>query len=132
MNLFSNQLCQLSCNTIVQSVLFFNVELIRLVAIDLDVSIYLSKDMANVFHSSWNRIYQCKIFYMFIFSRALALVLVFRLVVGGGGYTVKNVARCWTYETSLILNEQLSNDIPYHGLSIWNSILLTVEIVLFF
>ena len=38
-----------------------------------------------------------------------------RLVVGGGGYTVKNVARCWTYETSLILNEQLSNDIPFHG-----------------
>lgn len=37
------------------------------------------------------------------------------LVVGGGGYTVKNVARCWTYETSLILNEQLSNDIPFHG-----------------
>ncbi|CAF2751601.1 unnamed protein product [Rotaria sp. Silwood2] len=36
------------------------------------------------------------------------------LVVGGGGYTVKNVARCWTYETSLILNEQLSNDIPFH------------------
>lgn len=39
----------------------------------------------------------------------------FSLVVGGGGYTVKNVARCWTYETSLILDEQLSNDIPYHG-----------------
>lgn len=45
------------------------------------------------------------------------LILFFfsRLVVGGGGYTVKNVARCWTYETSLILNEQLSNDIPFHG-----------------
>ena len=39
----------------------------------------------------------------------------FSLVVGGGGYTVKNVARCWTYETSLILDEQLSNDIPFHG-----------------
>lgn len=37
-------------------------------------------------------------------------------MVGGGGYTVKNVARCWTYETSLILDEQLSNDIPFHGL----------------
>ncbi|CAF0778253.1 unnamed protein product [Didymodactylos carnosus] len=36
------------------------------------------------------------------------------LVVGGGGYTVKNVARCWTYETSLIIKETLSNDIPYH------------------
>ena len=43
--------------------------------------------------------------------------LLISLFVGGGGYTVKNVARCWTYETSLILNEQLSNDIPYHGRS---------------
>ncbi len=41
--------------------------------------------------------------------------IILSLFVGGGGYTVKNVARCWTYETSLILNEQLSNDIPFHG-----------------
>lgn len=47
---------------------------------------------------------------LYIFS-----LRVISLFVGGGGYTVKNVARCWTYETSLILNEQLSNDIPYHG-----------------
>ena len=26
------------------------------------------------------------------------------LVLGGGGYTIKNVARCWCYETSLLLN----------------------------
>jgi histone deacetylase 3 len=45
------------------------------------------------------------------------LIIIIRLFVGGGGYTVKNVARCWTYETSLILNEQLSNDIPFHGKS---------------
>jgi acetoin utilization deacetylase AcuC-like enzyme len=25
------------------------------------------------------------------------------LVLGGGGYTIKNVSRCWTYETSLLL-----------------------------
>jgi histone deacetylase 3 len=43
------------------------------------------------------------------------LKIFFSLVLGGGGYTVKNVARCWTYETSLILDEQLSNDIPFHG-----------------
>ena len=47
----------------------------------------------------------------------LVFQLFFSLFVGGGGYTVKNVARCWTYETSLILNEQLSNDIPFHGKS---------------
>ena len=28
------------------------------------------------------------------------------MVVGGGGYTVKNVSRCWTYETSVCLNEK--------------------------
>jgi len=35
------------------------------------------------------------------------------LVLGGGGYTVRNVARCWTYETSLLVDEQISNEIPY-------------------
>jgi acetoin utilization deacetylase AcuC-like enzyme len=29
------------------------------------------------------------------------------LVVGGGGYTLRNVPRCWTYETSVILNSPL-------------------------
>ena len=36
------------------------------------------------------------------------------LVLGGGGYTVRNVARCWTYETSVLLNESISNNIPYN------------------
>lgn len=27
------------------------------------------------------------------------------MVLGGGGYTVKNVSRCWTYETAVWLNE---------------------------
>ncbi|CAG8829649.1 8711_t:CDS:2, partial [Racocetra persica] len=30
------------------------------------------------------------------------------LVVGGGGYTIRNVARAWTYETGLLLGEQLN------------------------
>ena len=34
------------------------------------------------------------------------------LVLGGGGYTLRNVARAWTYETSLLINEELSNEIP--------------------
>lgn len=34
------------------------------------------------------------------------------LVVGGGGYTVRNVARCWTYETSILVDTELSNDLP--------------------
>lgn len=34
------------------------------------------------------------------------------LVLGGGGYTIKNVARCWAYETGIILNEEMSNILP--------------------
>uniref|UniRef100_A0A182QSK7 Histone deacetylase n=1 Tax=Anopheles farauti TaxID=69004 RepID=A0A182QSK7_9DIPT len=34
------------------------------------------------------------------------------LVVGGGGYTLRNVARCWTYETSLLIDETISNELP--------------------
>lgn len=31
------------------------------------------------------------------------------LVLGGGGYTIKNVARCWAYETSICLGMELEN-----------------------
>lgn len=34
------------------------------------------------------------------------------LVLGGGGYTIRNVPRCWTYETGLLVGEQLDNSIP--------------------
>jgi histone deacetylase 1/2 len=36
------------------------------------------------------------------------------LVLGGGGYTLRNVPRCWTYETSLILGCELENDLPHN------------------
>uniref|UniRef100_A0A674HVS7 Histone deacetylase 3 n=1 Tax=Taeniopygia guttata TaxID=59729 RepID=A0A674HVS7_TAEGU len=39
------------------------------------------------------------------------------LVLGGGGYTVRNVARCWTYETSLLVDEPISDELPYSGKS---------------
>ncbi len=35
------------------------------------------------------------------------------LVLGGGGYTVRNVARCWTYETSICVDRDLPTDLPY-------------------
>lgn len=35
------------------------------------------------------------------------------LVLGGGGYTIRNVARCWTYETSLLLDQEINNELPY-------------------
>lgn len=31
------------------------------------------------------------------------------IMVGGGGYTIRNVARCWTYETSVALDVDISN-----------------------
>lgn len=34
------------------------------------------------------------------------------LVTGGGGYTVRNVSRCWAYETAVLLDEEISNELP--------------------
>ena len=31
------------------------------------------------------------------------------MLVGGGGYTIRNVARCWTHETSIALAVEIAN-----------------------
>merc|ERR1712226_83273 len=36
------------------------------------------------------------------------------LVLGGGGYTIRNVARWWCYETAVVLGEQLDDKLPYN------------------
>ncbi|XP_003385311.1 PREDICTED: histone deacetylase 1-like [Amphimedon queenslandica] len=36
------------------------------------------------------------------------------VLLGGGGYTIRNVARCWTYETSTALNCVVANELPYN------------------
>eukprot|EP01084_Bolivina_argentea_P098006 176171_1 len=36
------------------------------------------------------------------------------LILGGGGYTIRNVSRCWCYETSICCNQQLNNKLPYN------------------
>uniref|UniRef100_A0A7E4VAN2 Histone deacetylase n=1 Tax=Panagrellus redivivus TaxID=6233 RepID=A0A7E4VAN2_PANRE len=36
------------------------------------------------------------------------------IMLGGGGYTIRNVARCWTYETSVALDVEISNELPYN------------------
>lgn len=36
------------------------------------------------------------------------------LMVGGGGYTIRNVSRCWTYETSVALGTEIANELPYN------------------
>ena len=35
------------------------------------------------------------------------------LLLGGGGYTIRNVARCWTYETSIALGVEIANGLFY-------------------
>lgn len=34
------------------------------------------------------------------------------LAVGGGGYTLRNVPRCWVYETGVLIGEDLDNNMP--------------------
>uniref|UniRef100_A0A8C8IQ40 Histone deacetylase 1 n=1 Tax=Oncorhynchus tshawytscha TaxID=74940 RepID=A0A8C8IQ40_ONCTS len=36
------------------------------------------------------------------------------LMLGGGGYTIRNVARCWTYETAVALDSIIPNELPYN------------------
>ena len=36
------------------------------------------------------------------------------LVTGGGGYTVRNVSRCWTYETAVLLEQEVDGTLPYN------------------
>jgi len=45
--------------------------------------------------------------YMLKFNKPL-------LLLGGGGYTIRNVARCWTYETATALGCDIANDLPYN------------------
>lgn len=35
-------------------------------------------------------------------------------MLGGGGYTIRNVARCWAYETSRALDLEIQENIPYN------------------
>ncbi|XP_020599383.1 histone deacetylase 19-like [Phalaenopsis equestris] len=39
------------------------------------------------------------------------------LLLGGGGYTIRNVARCWCYETGVALGVELEDRVPEHEYS---------------
>jgi len=43
------------------------------------------------------------------------------VLIGGGGYSLRNVARCWTYETSVALGVEIDNQIPENEYSIYYS-----------
>jgi histone deacetylase 1/2 len=36
------------------------------------------------------------------------------LVLGGGGYTMRNVARCWAYETAVIVGQDIKDELPHN------------------
>ena len=36
------------------------------------------------------------------------------LVLGGGGYTMRNVARCWAYETAICVGVDIPEELPYN------------------
>lgn len=37
------------------------------------------------------------------------------ILLGGGGYSIPNVARCWTNETAVALGKELEDDVPLHS-----------------
>ncbi|KAI8800767.1 hypothetical protein BJ742DRAFT_745047 [Cladochytrium replicatum] len=43
------------------------------------------------------------------FAKSLGIPM---MVLGGGGYTIRNVARCWTYETGLATGVELPHELP--------------------
>ena len=44
------------------------------------------------------------------------------LLLGGGGYTIRNVARCWTYETAVALNCEIANGRYYRKREIFTTL----------
>jgi histone deacetylase 1/2 len=36
------------------------------------------------------------------------------MILGGGGYTIRNVARCWAYETARAVDASLAEEIPFN------------------
>uniref|UniRef100_A0A0D9VDQ1 histone deacetylase n=1 Tax=Leersia perrieri TaxID=77586 RepID=A0A0D9VDQ1_9ORYZ len=66
----------------------------------------LSGDRLGCFNLSSNGHAEC-VKYMRSFNVPL-------LLLGGGGYTIRNVARCWCYETGVALGQELKGKMPYN------------------
>ena len=63
----------------------------------------LSGDRLGCFNLSLNGHAECV---KFVLQQKLPT-----LILGGGGYTIRNVARCWTLETAVVLGEEPSNEL---------------------
>eukprot|EP00056_Hartaetosiga_gracilis_P001718 m.47146 g.47146 ORF g.47146 m.47146 type:complete len:145 (+) comp10744_c0_seq10:604-1038(+) len=64
-------------------------------------------------HYVFNNQKQKQYCYLFFFSACVDFVKGFDiplLILGGGGYTVRNVARCWANETSILVGSPLDED----------------------
>eukprot|EP01105_Mastigella_eilhardi_P003649 TRINITY_DN1479_c0_g1_i3.p1 TRINITY_DN1479_c0_g1~~TRINITY_DN1479_c0_g1_i3.p1 ORF type:complete len:460 (-),score=110.94 TRINITY_DN1479_c0_g1_i3:1109-2398(-) len=66
----------------------------------------LSGDRLGCFNLSLNGHGKCV---EFVKSFGLPLLL-----VGGGGYTIRNVARCWCNETAIAIGLKLDDDLPFN------------------
>jgi len=51
--------------------------------------------------------------YLFLNFKVI-VILNYNVSLSEFRYTLRNVARCWTYETSLLIDEDISNTIPEH------------------
>ena len=49
------------------------------------------------------------------------------LVLGGGGYTMRNVSRTWAYETGLLVNQDMPNELPFNDYYEVRSVFVTRE-----
>ena len=36
------------------------------------------------------------------------------MILGGGGYTMRNVARTWAFETGILVGDNLESELPYN------------------
>lgn len=48
------------------------------------------------------------------------------LVLGGGGYTMRNVARTWAYETGLLVGQTMGPELPFNDYYEVNTLIMTV------
>ena len=50
------------------------------------------------------------------------------LLVGGGGYTIRNVARAWTNETAIAVNQEIPNGKSFCVCYIFNLMFCLIEL----